>query len=332
MMVKPVDLNLFRVFDMIMIHRSVVATGRELGVTASAVSHALTRLRRLLDDDLFISSAEGMVPTQRAIELHPGIRDGLGSITQALDARPFDPGQLFRAFGIAGSGWPGSILLPQIMARLLTLAPHANLRLFPLGRTDVVENLDDSRIDLVIGWFNKLPDRLRRQVLMHDQEAMVARAGHPLTGQKVTRQKLFGYPHAVIEFTGSKTDVGDGFLDDRGAERRTWIERLLIETRGKSRHLVGRVALTLPDYTAMVPVLLATDMIATLPLRLARRARDRDALVILDLPYAPLSVPVEMVWHERADDNPASRWLREMIAAVATDVEREEPLGDTSQA
>ena len=324
MRVERVDLNLFRVFHMIMTHRSVVAAGRELGVTASAVSHALTRLRKLLDDDLFISSAEGMVPTQKAVELYPGIRDGLGSIAQVLDGRPFNPGQLFRTFGIAASGLASTLLLPQIIARLLSLAPHASLRLFPPGRLDVIENLDDSRIDLVIGWFDKLPDRLCRQILMHEEEAMVVRAGHPLAGQKVTRQKLFAYPHAVVEFTGSKVDVGDGFLDERGAERRTWIERLLIETSGKSRHLVGRVALTLPDYTTLVPVLLATDMIATLPRRLARRAMARDGIVMLELPYIPLSVPVEMVWHERAGDA-ASRWLREIVAAAAATAEKDGP-------
>ena len=324
MTIERLDLNLFRVFDMIMVHRSVAAASRELGVTASAVSHALTRLRKLLDDEVFVAGPNGMIPTQRAIELAPGIREGLGSLVRALDARPFNPAQMLRTFGVACSDLPGSTILPVVMTRLLSLAPNASLKVFPIGRTDVVESLDDGRIDLVVGWFDKLPDRCRRQTLMREQEAMVVRAGHPLTRQKVTRQKLFAFPHTVVEFTGSKAEVGDGFVDERGVVRRTWIERLLIETSGRSRHVVGRVALTLPSYGSVAAVVEATDMIATLPRRLAKRSVERDGLVMLDLPYSPLSVAVEAVWHERSDKSRSLCWLIEQFKAAAAQIEEDE--------
>ena len=321
MKIERLDLNLFRVFDMIMVHRSVAAASRELGVTASAVSHALTRLRKLLDDEVFVAGANGMIPTQKAIELAPGIREGLGNLVRALDARPFAPARMVRTFGVACSDLPGTIILPVVMARLLSSAPNASLKVFPMGRMDTVESLDDGRIDLVVGWFDKLPDRCRRQTLMREQEAMVVRAGHPLTQQKVTRQKLFAFPHTVVEFTGSKVEVGDGFLDERGVVRRTWIERLLVETSGKSRHVVGRVALTLPSYGSVAAVVESTDMIATLPRRLAERSVERDGLVMLELPYSPLSVPVEAVWHERSDSNPGLSWLIDRFKEAASQVE-----------
>ena len=322
---ERLDLNLFRVFDTIMVHRSVAAASRELGVTASAVRHALTRLRKLLDDEVFVAGPNGMVPTQKAIELAPGIREGLGSLVRALDARPFAPAQMVRTFGVAASDLPGITILPGVMTRLLSSAPNASLKVFPMGRMDIVESLDDGRIDLVVGWFDTLPDRLRRQTLMRDREAMVVRAGHPLTQQKVTRQRLFAFPHTVVEFTGSKADVGDGFIDERGVVRRTWIERLLVETSGRGRHVVGRVTLTLPSYGSVAAIVEATDMIATLPLRLARRSVARDGLVMLDLPYPPLSVAVEAVWHERSDSNPGLCWLVEQFKAAAAQVEAAEP-------
>ncbi len=325
MTIERLDLNLFRVFDMVMVHRSVAAASRELGVTASAVSHALTRLRKLLDDEVFVAGPNGMIPTQKAIELAPSIREGLGSLVRALDARPFAPAQMIRAFGVACSDLPGITILPAVMKRLLSVAPNASLKVFPMGRMDIVESLDDGRIDLVVGWFGKLPDRCRRQILMREQEAMIVRSGHPLTKQKVTRQRLFAFPHTVVEFTGSKADVGDGFLDERGVVRRTWIERLLVETSGKSRHVVGRVALTLPSYGSVAAVVEATDMIATLPRRLAQRSVERDGLVMLELPYSPLSVPVEAVWHERSDRSPSLRWLIDQFKAVAAQVEEADP-------
>ncbi len=320
MEIERLDLNLFRVFDMIMTHRSVAGASRELGVTASAVSHALTRLRKLLDDELFVASSNGMVPTQKSIELAPAIRDGIGNLTRALDARPFAPAQMVRTFGVAASDLTRTLVLPGVMSRLLSLAPNAGMRVFPLGRMDVVDFLDQGRLDLVVGWFGMLPDRCRRQFLMLEQEAMVVRAGHPLTRQEVTRERLLAFPHAVVEFTGSKDVIGDGFLDERGVVRRTWIERLLVEASGPGRQVVGRVALTLPDYGAIAAVVAATDMVATLPRRLAERSVGRDGLVMLELPYSPLNVEVEIVWHERADGNPGLCWLvAQFMAAAAGD-------------
>ena len=306
---KRVDLNLFRVFDAIMTHRSVAGASRELDVTPSAVSHALARLRKLLDDDVFVPGADGMLPTPRAAELAPTVRNGLGSIARALESCPFDPATAVRTFGVAASDLTATTVLPLVMARMLTLAPNTSLRISPLGRMDIVQQLDDGRLDLVLGWFDALPSRMRRQTLMLEQEAMVVRSRHPLTQEKVTRQRLFAFPHIVVEFTGSEDQATDGFLDDRGLVRRTWIERLLVETGGKGKPLVGRVAATTPNYGSVVPMLEATDMIATLPRRLAVRAVERDGLSMLDLPYPPLSVAVDMVWHERAETNPGLRWL-----------------------
>lgn len=324
---ERVDLNLFRVFDAIMSHRSVAGASRELGVTPSAVSHALTRLRKLLDDDLFLPSTDGMLPTPRAIELAPSIRDGLGSIARVLDARPFDPAKIVRAFGIAASHLPATVILPPLLARLLSQAPNASVRVFPMGRRDTVQQLDDGRLDLIIGWFETLPPRMRRQTLMWEQEAMVVRAGHPLTLQKVTRQRLFAFPHVVVEFTGSEDHANDGFIDERGVMRRIWIERLLVEASESGRRLVGRVAATVPDFAAIAPMLAVTDLIATLPARLARRTVERDGLVMLDLPYQPLSVAIEMVWHERSDSNPVVRWLLDQVAIAADQVQAAEASG-----
>ena len=226
---ERVDLNLFRVFDAVMTHRSVAGATQELGVTASAVSHALNRLRKLLGDELFVPNPDGMFPTPRAAELAPTIRDGLANIVSALNARPFEPAKAVRTFGIAASDFPAGIIVPRLLRRILAHAPSASLRVVPLGRLDIVRQLDEGRLDVVLGWFDALPDRVKRQTLLQEQEAMVVRAGHPLIGQPITRPKLFAYPHVVVEFTGTEEQADDGFLSDRGVLRRIWIERLLVE-------------------------------------------------------------------------------------------------------
>lgn len=309
MAIRKIDLNLFRVFEAVMRHRSVSGASRELGVTASAVSHALSRLRHALDDELFLAGDAGMDPTARALELAPGIRDGLGRISIAVSSKPFVPSEALRTFRIAATDYAAVTILPHVVGRIAKTAPQIELRVFPFSRMDVVRRLDDGRVDLVMGWFGDLPDRMRRMTVVVEREAIVVRAGHPLTQAPVTVERLFAFPHIVVELTGTEEDVIEGFLDDRGVSRRVWIERILIEMGDDHHGLVGRVAVSVPHYAAVPPMLLVTDMVATLPRRLALRAAEQDTLVVLDLPYEPLAVPIEAVWHQRADGDAGARWL-----------------------
>jgi DNA-binding transcriptional LysR family regulator len=307
--IKKVDLNLFKVFEAVLRHRGVSAASRELAVTPSAISHALSRLRLALGDELFVSGDTGMEPTPRARELAPSIRDGLERFSLAVGARPFIPAEAGRTFRIAATDHTSITILPHLVGRMATKAPHANLRVFPVGRLDVVRELDEGRLDLVIGWFRDLPDRMQRTIITEEYETIVVRAGHPLTQGEVTRQRLLAFPHIVVELTGSGDDGVDGFLDDRGVLRRVWIERLLIETDGTDDGPVGRVAVTVPHYGAVAPMLLVTDMVATLPRRLAKVVGERGTLVPVDLPYEPSVVAIEAVWHQRSDGDQGIQWL-----------------------
>ncbi len=314
---RRIDLNLFRVFEAVLQHRSIKGASQELCVTASAVSHALSRLRQALGDELFVPGETGMEPTARALELAPGIRDGLGQIDVAISAKPFVPSEAVRTIRIAATDYAAITILPHLVARLARVAPQINLRVFPFSRTDVVRHLDESRIDLIVGWFDTLPDRMCRTKVLVEREAMVVRAEHPLTEGAVTTERLFAYPHIVVELTGSEEMIVDGFLDDRGVWRRVWIERMLIDMSDTEKGLVGRVAVSVPHYAAVPPMLRLTDMVATLPLSLARLAVEHGALTMLNLPYEPLAVPIEVVWHRRAEADIGLQWLvSELINAL----------------
>lgn len=316
---RKVDLNLFALFDIMMRRRSASATARELGVTASAVSHGLARLRKLLGDELFVTGPDGMQPTARALDLAPNVQDGLGKLAFALDGRRFDPAEATVTFAIAATDYGISLTLPHLIRRLATAAPHVHVRIFPFGRSDVIRQLEESRLHIVMGWFDRLPSYIHRQTLLVDHEAIVVRAGHPLTTGAVTKKRLLGFPHVVVELTGTGAHDQDGFIDDSGVVRRIWIQRLLIETnRGNSGRL-GSVAVTVPNYAGVAPMLQATDMVATLPRRLARQAAERDGLVVLELPYEPLAAAHEMIWHERSLADPGARWLIEQMQAAAAE-------------
>jgi DNA-binding transcriptional LysR family regulator len=213
--IRMVDLNLFRVFDALMLHRSVRKASQVLSVTPSAVSHALNRLRQTMDDELFIPGERGMEPTRRALELAAAVREGLESFAGALNTKPFVPMEAVRTFRIAASDNTSMVILPSLVKRLTKNAPQIDLRVFPLSRLDVVRELESGQIDLVIGWFGELPSGMRRATLYREEEAIVVRAGHPLTLEKVTKQKLFEFSHVVVELTGTEEHKADGFVYDQ---------------------------------------------------------------------------------------------------------------------
>jgi DNA-binding transcriptional LysR family regulator len=314
--IRKIDLNLFRVFEAVMQHRSVSAAGHDLRLTPSAVSHALSRLRQALGDDLFVFGETGMEPTARALQLAPGIRNGLGIIEAAVETQTFVPSQALRTFRIAATDYAAAIVLPRLVTRLAAAAPQIDLRIFPANRIDVIRHLDDGRVDFVFGWFDDLPERLQRTTILDEEEAIVVRAGHPLTEGPLTKERLLAFPHVVVELTGGQTQTTDGFHEERGAERRVWIERLLIESGGDEDGLIGRVAISVPYYSMVPPLLESTDMVATLPRRLAERSAAQKSLAMLDLPYEPLQVALEMIWHGRAAQDPGTCWFVKEIADV----------------
>lgn len=317
MSIPPIDLNLLRVFDSVLRHRSVSLASKELGVTASAISHALSRLRKAIGDELFIYGESGMEPTPRAVQLAPDIRLGLKLIEDAVSLKPFVPSESTRIFRISAMDYGIICVLTGLVARLRTLAPGIALRIFPSSRMDLVRHLDDGRVDFIVGWFGDLPDRMRRALLMIETESLVVRPGHPLAAGTVTKERLFAFPFVVTEFTGTEEQGVDGFFEDRGVWRRIWMERLLLESQGEEAG--PHAALSVPHFAAIPHILQATDMVATFPERLARQAVARGELAMLDLPYEPLTVPVEAVWHSRGDRDPGLNWLLETLIELMQD-------------
>ncbi len=310
-----IDLNLLRVFEAVLHRRSVSRAAVDLGVTASAVSHALTRLRLALEDDLFIARDTGMEPTIRALALAPGIRQGLAHLDEALDTAPFDPARTARTFRIAMTDYATTLLLPAVINRLSHAAPQINLRIFPFNRMDVMRQVEDGGLDCVIGWFGAVPDRMQRTTLLVDHEAIIVRRDHPLTKAPLTRASLFQFDHLVVELTGTTETTHDGFLTERGIARRVWIERLLLD-HTPDDGAAARVAVCVPHYAAVPPILATSDLVATLPRRLAVLAQQSYPLALLDLPDDRFSAPLDLVTHRRSSRDAGLIWLTEILKEV----------------
>ena len=323
--IRKFDLNLLVVFDVILKERSIAAAAQRLGLSQSAASHALARLRRLVGDELFMRDASGVHPTARALELATPVQQALGAIAEALVSRDFVPAQAARTLTIAASDYTCMLIVPRLIERITVAAPGIDLRVVPAGRLDVIRQLDDARIDLAIGWFAAVPARFGRATLLEEDYVFIVRSGHPLLTGGATSERILGYPHVVVDYTGNADNLIDGFFPERGVLRRVHMEKAVLEAqRGGA---IGRIAARVPNFGVVPEVVTHTDLVASLPRRIALDLCDRHRVELIEPPLATTPVAVEVLWHWRSDVDRGVHWLREQIGQAASDDSRQRVAG-----
>jgi DNA-binding transcriptional LysR family regulator len=311
---RMIDLNLFRVFDAMMLHRSVRKASQILSVTPSAVSHALSRLRQSIGDELFIPTESGMQPTQRALQLASGVREGLEKLERALTRKDAVPAEALRTFRVGATDYPCMVVLPSLVKRLAKSAPNVDLRVFPSNHIELVQQLEKGRADLVIGSFTELPAGIRRRRLLREDEVITVRTGHPLTRGRMTKERLLEFPQVVVEPAGTRESTTDGFSDEATNAKRVSVERALYEFQNGRIVPGGRAAVCVPNFAAVAPFLQLSDMVAMLPRRLALRAAAHAPLALVDPPYGSITIEIEMLWIGGTDQDEGLQWLLNELA------------------
>jgi DNA-binding transcriptional LysR family regulator len=300
---RSVDLNLFFVFDAIAEGRSITLAAQRLNMSQSAVSHALARLRRALGDELFVRTADGMEPTPYASDLIAPIRAMLALLRDALgQAERFDPARADTTFRIAVDNCNAIVLAPQLSAVATLQAPAVTLDLRPSGTLDILDRLERGDVDLAIG---NMTDpggaRLQTEPLFDDNFVALVRRSHPgAVDGAITLDALAIHPHLSLSSTGED----DRFLDTE-----------------LSRHQLVRHVATHAPLLSATAILTRSDMIAVVSERMARIfVAERLGLEILRLPFVSPRTTTAMLWHRRADDAPAQRWLRDLVRLSARDI------------
>ena len=318
MSIGRTDLNLLKVFDAVYEDRNLVAAGRRLNISQSAVSHALARLRELLGDEVFVRTGKGMVPTARAAAMAPDLRDCLRRIEATLGVEKFVPRESSRRFVIAANDHVTAVIVAPLVRRLRTAGPNMDLVIRPSTRLDLAEQIDVGRIDLAIGIFAQVPPRLNSRLLVSQGEAVVMRKDHPASKRKLALADLGKYPLLAISVGGLEEGAVDGFILERGLARQSeMFDRHALEEALGAIGLKPRLHVTVPHSLAVPTLLRGSDMLSIVPVSLARALTRSAELSMRPLPYPAGTAVTRAVWHRRNDHDPAHAWLRDRVAAAA---------------
>ena len=287
------DLNLLVPLEALLSEMSVTRAATRLGVTQSAMSHSLNRLRLLFADPLLVRRGGEMVKTALADQLGAELPGVLESAEQLLAARStFDPMQAVQRFSIIAGDYAQVTVIAPLLQRLRRLAPGIDVLVRAVNEPE--RALLDRQYAMMVGPARDVPEALRRQLLFTDHLACAVRRGHPLLNAKMTRARYLKADHVLVSPRGLPGGIVDDALERRGDKR--------------------RVLLEVPSFLTGALVVAESDLLVTMPARLIDRVSARFGLVKVALPFEPASIEMVQLWHERHQSDPAHAWLRARVA------------------
>jgi DNA-binding transcriptional LysR family regulator len=297
---RGVDLNLLVSLRVLLTQRHVTRSAEKLGITQPAMSAALARSRSLFHDKLLVRGPRGLVLTARGEQILEQLNK-IMEVTERLMALPeeFTPETGHRTFSLMGSDFMEFVLLPLLMATLASEAPNLQILFKSPDRKNLEAMLANNELDLVLGYVPDPPKELIRRTLLHEPFVCIARRGHPLLrDQSLSIEHYVELQHVQV-LARDATMYGDD-----------------IETAIAAIGQVRKVALWQPSFLAVGNVVAQTDLISTVPRRIAAHFAQVLPIEVYDPPL-PLPAPdFSLYWHPRSQQDPGHKWLRAKIAAL----------------
>jgi DNA-binding transcriptional LysR family regulator len=297
---RRLDLTLLLVFLGLLRHRKATAVAAELGLTQSAVSQALRRLRDIFGDELFLRRPHGMEPTATALALEAPVAQAVEVLRGALGvARRFDPAGAEGVVRLCALDAEQVVLVPPLAAHLREAAPGIRLSVLPLGRGEAVAALAEGRADLSLGFLWDAPDWISDERLYEEGFLVAGRPDALPEAPAVSLDAYCAADHVLVSPAGDLSGIVDRELAQIGRLR--------------------TVVLGLPAFLPALAAVAASGALVTLPARLARILAPGFGLVTAEPPIAIRRFPVSVVWHRRNEADPRTLWLRRSIrdAAIA---------------
>jgi DNA-binding transcriptional LysR family regulator len=294
---RRLDLTLLLVFLGLLRHRKAIDIAHELGLTQSAISQALKRLRDVFGDDLFLRRPHGMEPTAVALALEAPVASAVEALRGALGgARRFDPAVATGIVRIAASDAEQAVIVPALSARLRSLAPGLRLSVMPFVRTAAVNALSDGRVDVALGYLWDLPDVISAAKLYEEGYLVAGTVRNIPNAPRLSLSAYCACNHIIVSPAGDLR----GIVDER------------LEALGRSR----RIVLGLPSFLPALAAAAASDALVTMPSRIAATFAKGFGLVTAKPPLEIRRYGVSVYWHKRNENDPQLVWLREQLQVL----------------
>lgn len=298
-MIEPssIDLNLLSVFQEVYRERQISAAARRLGLTQSAVSNALARLRRTFGDELFVRTAHGMQPTPLAQQMAEPIGAALAQVALALSQRSrFDPATSGRRFTLAMTDVGEVYFMPVLIERCRAAAPNVEIASIRANGLTLKDDMETGRVDLAIGAFEDVSDALYHRALFRQPFVSMFRKDHPLAKGKVDLARFVAAPHLIVDAAHSPYDRINGLLEKAG--------------------VTAGARFRVPHFTAVPYIVSTSELVVTVPQKLAESAASPFGLKWIEPPLALPTLQTNVFWHRRFNHDPGIQWLRGLIADV----------------
>jgi len=303
---QNVDLNLLTSLDMLLAERNVTRAARRLGLSPSAMSRTLSRLRIATGDRLLVQAGRTLVPTPYAEQLTEHVHELARNARAVLQpvSNALDIATLERTFTIRANDGFVDLVGPSLIAAIARTAPHVRIRFIPKLDKDA-QPLREGKIDLEIGVIGTKAPELKTRLLFQDRFVGICRTGHPLLRRPgATAKRYASYPHVAVSRKRQFSGPVDDALDRLGLRR--------------------TVVMVVPAYANAMRIVRHSDLIGLVPGSCLGMGSPADAAISaglqhFELPVRTPPIKVSAIWHPRLHADPAHRWLRDTILTVCTD-------------
>ncbi len=303
MNLQSIDLNLLVVLEALVEECNVTRAAKRIGLSQPAMSNALARLRRTFDDPLLVRTAEGMVPTPAAQALIIPVRHALAQLREALEEKAFfDPTATDRTFHLLTNDYAEIALVAPLLQTLRANAASIKLRIQrprSVFEPPSVSALADS-FDLAVGFYPDalaLDARLHSALLWEEQNVCLVSAKHPTINGKLSLKQFAEAEHVALFYKPSGPGVVDTLLAQKGYTR--------------------KIAVQSPHFASLPFIVAGTNLIATVPERMAKQFARQLKLQVLPVPLDLPAFRLTLLWHQRHHSDPAHRWLRQTLRETA---------------
>lgn len=288
-------MRLLAVLQALVEERSITRAAERMFLSQPAMSRALDRLQEMFGDELLVRTKQGFEPTPRAISVCAELSYLLPKLDGLVRGADFDPATATDVFRIAATDYAASVLFPDVVAHLAEFAPRISVQIFP-WHDGVFRQLQSNGLDLVI-WANTAPSELRTEVLFQDDFMCLVRKGHPIGKKPLTLDRYLSFSHAMVTLGHQRQGIVDRTLEEMGLSRRVQLET--------------------PYFTSAAWMIENSDLILTLPKRLAQRVAKISQTRLVRPLIEFMTFRYIQVWHPRMDSYPAHQWFRRLIAEVS---------------